>query len=173
MSRSTFGFTPELDKVWSVCRLLNAFLTAYSRLPGGPSRRTASWLSRRHKRSISALRPPRNRRFANRDLTPVLDVGPTRLEREDVRLSESQLGRVFHRHQPLSSVMNPASTPRSVVLPMPAPRDDEIRSTAHTHCEEPQSAGRCSRNAAGVGRRDRYDENFRIVSAGPRSERGE
>jgi hypothetical protein len=42
MSRPTFAITLELDKARSVCRPLIEFLTAYSRLPGGPVRRKAS-----------------------------------------------------------------------------------------------------------------------------------
>ena len=60
---------------------------------------------------------------ANRHFSPALDVRGPRLEGDDVRLRQSQLGRVLDGDQPSSSGMNADKMPSIVVFPVPAPPD--------------------------------------------------
>ena len=69
--------------------------------------------------------------------------------------------------------MNPLSTPRSVVFPLPAPPLTTMFARARTHADRNASmrgpiVPLATRSSAVNGTR----ENVRIVTAGPRSERG-
>jgi hypothetical protein len=100
MSRSTFGISPELDKTRTVCRLLYGFSTAYSRLPGGPVKTKGGSAVKATKGKHRRVPSPRIGVHEAR-LRFALAVAGRASNATTCGFPESQLRRVFDRHQPL------------------------------------------------------------------------
>ena len=111
--------------------------------------------------------------LANRDLTLALDVRGPGLQRNHVRFASRSSAASSMVTSRSSSEMKPASTPSSVVFPLPVP-------PLTTRFARPRTDAAKKRRARGPMLDDRRrssavigtGENFRMVRAGPRSERG-